>query len=47
MIGKYSIHKTVKKKKFEGNIILVAGIDYLNMIRQLIHFGYLYCQDFY
>ncbi len=47
MIGKYSIHKPVKKKKFEGNIILVAGIDYLNMIRQLIHFGYLYCQDFY
>ena len=43
----YTISMPRKKENLNGRIIIVAGVKYLEMIKCLMGYGYIFCQDFY
>ncbi|MCI8529282.1 MAG: glycosyltransferase [Lachnospiraceae bacterium] len=43
----YLVSKPGEKECVNERIIIVAGVRYLEMIKCLMGYGYLYCQDFY
>lgn len=47
LIEGYPISRPIKKEHMSQILIIVAGVNYVDMIKCLMDFGYLYCQDFY
>ena len=47
LIEGYPIWKPIKKEDWNKKLIIIAGFDYVDMMKCLMNLGYLYCQDFY
>ena len=47
LIEGHPIWKPIKKEEPNEKVIIVAGMNYVDMIKCLMYLGYLYCEDFY